>query len=703
MTTLRRFVAAALIAPIVALTGGLPAAAQDGGGAAGGAGAGKGQAPPAKPKKRKYDLRLRGQFGWGGNLDSHKGSFPGATQTGRWFPIWIEIENLHDKEPFKGSIRITPTGTDHSADRWIEMSQRVVVGPLSRARVRFTYRTWSAENAPNVSFRVSAVDALTAQSPRGGVIGNLQAPSHVEDGQLVVVVGASRDAAALATPLQKALGSTLFGRSANPTPAAARPVLCAPRDLPARFPEYDAADVIIWPRVEGDVVEPVQVQALAEWVRAGGTLILGVGDTAASGAILNLFPATVGPPLAIQRFDSLPIDTAVRESGPGTERTGAEVLRPLTRERRNPADAAFVEQTPSGPVAWVASQELGAGRVVLVGANLLAKPFKTDAGEFWRTLAGWPDPVAADGPGPDNELKSTHAAVSDPWGNLSESPRWQGQPLQLALTTAIADVVPAQDIPFGWLALFLGVYVLLVGPVDYLILRRINRLEWTFATFTVITVLVTGSAWGVSQYLKGGDMLLRAIEMRTSRANTAGARAEAVWGIFSNAHDDLTLSHTDPTAATGHFWIPSAERGGSMGRQCVIEATAKGVYTPVAPVRIWTTDWFHSVWSAGRPAIIEGTLTESRDGDGCGGLLKLTGDKPWRAVHVVYGDAVWRVATNWRAGDEIRVQPSSTSALSQLTAGWEKPPIEGGEALYQLETAAWNVMAASVGRRVGDA
>ncbi len=673
---LRHLVAAALIAPIVALTAAPAAQAQQ----------------PVPAKKPKAHLRLTGQFGWGGRIDTKKReAFSGVTRTGRWFPIWIEIENLREKEPFKGTIRITPTGVEHTADRWIDMSAPVFIGPQSRTRVRFAHRMWSRHSPAGVSFRVSAIDSLTGQSPRGGVVGNLRAPAHVPDGELVVVLGGAT-AATLLTPIQRALGETRWGRDAGGAPGASRPVMVAPATLPSRFADYEAADVIIWPRVEGDAVMPSQVQALGEWVRAGGTLILGVGDTKPAGAILNLFPATLGAPVQIARFDSLPVDVDARAQRP--ERVLQEVLRPLRRDQRNPSDAVYVEQTSAGPVQWVASQALGAGRVVLVGADLLAEPFRTDANEWWRTLAGWPDPATADGPGPDPAL-----AVAD-----SQTDRgWQGEPLQSAFTTAIAAVKPAQDIPFGWLALFLGIYVLLVGPVDYLILKRINRLEWTFVTFTVITVLVTGSAWGVSQYLKGGNMLLRAVEIHTSRADTVGARSEAVWGVFSNAHDELTIDHTDPTSATAMFWVPPAEQGGSMGKQCTIESTAKGVFTPVAPVRIWTTDWFHSVWSNGRPAVIEGSLTARPDGQGCGGLLKLAADRDWRQVYCLYNGWVWPVTTQWRAGEEIRVQPNGSQSLQAATKGWERPPGHFQGELYPLESAAWNVMAASVGRRVGAA
>src|SRR5207302_2692824 len=42
-------------------------------------------------------------------------------------------------------------------------------------------------------------------------------------------------------------------------------------------------------------------------------------------------------------------------------------------------------------------------------------------------------------------------------------------------------------VSFGWVALFILIYIVLIGPVDYLFLKKVvKRLEWTWVTFPEI-------------------------------------------------------------------------------------------------------------------------------------------------------------------------------------------------------------------------
>jgi hypothetical protein len=323
----------------------------------------------------------------------------------------------------------------------------------------------------------------------------------------------------------------------------------------------------------------------------------------------------------------------------------------------------------------------------MVGADLNAQPFRFGAHKWWKDMVGRPE----GGPGP---------APGKNW--TSKTDQWNNEPLQFSLARGLADVKPAAEVPFGWLALFLGAYVLLIGPIDYVVLRRLNRLEWTFITFTLITLLVTGAAWGVSQYLKGGDMLLRSLEIRTSRANLPGGRAEAVFGVYANKHTDLKLQNTHDNGATGMFWVPVKERRAAAARTVDLEMSNDGVWTSRAPVRIWTTDWFHSVWSDDRAAVISGRLVRRRSGGGVGGKLTLEDDRDWREVHLVYQGQIWHIE-DWRAGDEILIVPGQGQQLEPYTKGWEMipdtrmtPPEQ-----FPFEHAAMNLLAVSVGRTIG--
>src|SRR5262249_23736884 len=54
------------------------------------------------------------------------------------------------------------------------------------------------------------------------------------------------------------------------------------------------------------------------------------------------------------------------------------------------------------------------------------------------------------------------------------------------------DNFDVRVIPFGFVALFIILYVLIVGPVEFFVLKYVfGRLEWTWVTFPVVVVTVS--------------------------------------------------------------------------------------------------------------------------------------------------------------------------------------------------------------------
>ncbi|WP_394792782.1 hypothetical protein [Armatimonas sp.] len=105
--------------------------------------------------------------------------------------------------------------------------------------------------------------------------------------------------------------------------------------------------------------------------------------------------------------------------------------------------------------------------------------------------------------------------------------------------------------PFSTIALFLGAYLLAVVPLQYLILRRLDKREWAWGT----TPLLAG-AFALGAYVVGGQGRSRtafyntAAVIETAAGRTTGA-AVARFGLYSP--DRTTYSLTAPTADTAFF------------------------------------------------------------------------------------------------------------------------------------------------------
>src|SRR5262249_52766254 len=69
-------------------------------------------------------------------------------------------------------------------------------------------------------------------------------------------------------------------------------------------------------------------------------------------------------------------------------------------------------------------------------------------------------------------------------------------------------------ISFGWVALFLLVYIVLVGPLDYFVLKKLfKRLELTWITFPLTVIVVSVAAYATAYALKGDDLRINKIDL----------------------------------------------------------------------------------------------------------------------------------------------------------------------------------------------
>src|SRR5262249_2582414 len=129
------------------------------------------------------------------------------------------------------------------------------------------------------------------------------------------------------------------------------------------------------------------------------------------------------------------------------------------------------------------SAPFGLGRVTVVAIDLDQPPFTRwkEQGVLWETL------LREGGP------KFESAQVQDPTAAFMGSAygREDADLLgQLQRATESFEGVPV--ISFGWVALFIVLYILVVGPLDYFFLKKIvKRLELTWVTFPLIVLAVS--------------------------------------------------------------------------------------------------------------------------------------------------------------------------------------------------------------------
>jgi hypothetical protein len=337
-----------------------------------------------------------------------------------------------------------------------------------------------------------------------------------QQGRVVV----SQDSAASATT------STLIGvlsdqstalddfAAVHPGGVAARVVHLRNDDIPDSSIPLQAFDILVIDDFATDSLTSAQRAAIADYVTTGGDLLLGTG-AAWRKTLAALPPAILPMQVSGTRvIDSATIGGSAVEVATGTVTNGMAWLsdagQPLILER--PYGAGLVTMSTfdwnQQPVA-VASDSRTILRQVMSRAI------------FGQGGAAQNIPYAVMGPAPmgfgSQSSISTRSSVLTPvLGNL-----------------------PGLDLPSLQLtgALVL-IYVLLVGPVNYLVLGAMRRRALAWVTVPLIALLAAGGAYGAGIFTKGRSVQTNQIAIVHVQPGTDHAYQETYTGIIPPSRGD---------------------------------------------------------------------------------------------------------------------------------------------------------------------
>src|SRR5208337_4236626 len=101
------------------------------------------------------------------------------------------------------------------------------------------------------------------------------------------------------------------------------------------------------------------------------------------------------------------------------------------------------------------------------------------------------------------------------------------------------------DVPvihFGWVTLFILVYILIVGPLDYFVLKKLfKRLELTWITFPTLVILISVLAYLIAYRAKGDGLRINKIDLVEYDLANAQAYGRSWFSVFSPRIQKYTL------------------------------------------------------------------------------------------------------------------------------------------------------------------
>ncbi len=161
-------------------------------------------------------------------------------------------------------------------------------------------------------------------------------------------------------------------------------------------------------------------------------------------------------------------------------------------------------------------------------------------------------------------FRSSPLELAEAGGRPGE-PRYGGGGPTVPLNEAVATM-PQAELPSIWLVVgFLVAYIIVLVPLNYYLLNRLDRRELAWVTTPAIVLLFSFGAYGLGYGMRGGAVLLNRIGIIEAGAGATVGRGTAYAAIFSPSRTGYDLAMDAPCAGCRDL-APQATRTSAAAR-----------------------------------------------------------------------------------------------------------------------------------------
>ena len=312
------------------------------------------------------------------------------------------------------------------------------------------------------------------------------------------VLGLTNDAGRLSRSLHDYALTMAQGNAAKAAGNMPRQLIAPSDSLPDSAQAYEAINAVVldysYPL---ETASPDQQAALQEYVRQGGRLIL-IGASCITGTTTKT--------------------TALRNNLAGLQWNPAADANAAGSGIRAAIDGAgVVFFAPEGDIAQA-----------LAGRENHIRDYRV-AGHQWKYLLGTTETMLF-------SPRQAPAYNSTPNNNYYRSSE---------LMDALAGQQAAQTVPFPLITGFLLTYIILIIPVNYLVLKKLDRRELAWITAPVLVFLFSGVSYAVAHAIKGGNLTVNRAVVYEGFANTDTIAGRGQFTLYSPRRAAYNISIGD--------------------------------------------------------------------------------------------------------------------------------------------------------------
>jgi len=415
-------------------------------------------------------------------------------------------------------------------------------------------------------------------------------------------------------------GSSALNFLSDVAPAGSRAVVAhlSLETLPSNPLGWEGLDVLILNDVDTTALSGERRQALETWVAHGGHLVVGGGAGAARtvAGVADLLPVTVGGTRPVDDLWAL---------GEWLSVTVAAGPYAVAEAGLRDGEVLIEQGDEQGDLILLARRTHGAGKVDFLAFDPDLNPFTRwdDNVQLWEGIVG-PGTAGARGLTVHNGYQARDAI----------------------------NAIPGLELPSTLqLLAFMLVYTLLIGPVNYVILRKLDRRELAWLTIPALIVGFTACAYVTGFQIRGTAAIVHRLAAVYVPEGARVGRVSEVVGLFSPRRTDYDVW----VAGAGVREIPGDYYGGPARQPLhVVEeaegSTVTGLRVDVGGIQPFVAEGYVDV------SAVEADLQLVVSGSGhlrMEGTLR-NGDVPLKEAVLIVGDAEQRLG-DLEAGEEASV------------------------------------------------
>ncbi|MBP1961432.1 hypothetical protein [Paenibacillus aceris] len=285
-------------------------------------------------------------------------------------------------------------------------------------------------------------------------------------------------------------------------------------DIPKESLGLDSLDVLAINDFAADTLTSEQVQAIGLWTQRGGTLLLAGG----AGYPKSAAPFAKASPVTYEGTTEL-------NELPTVEKIGEKELvfpQPFTLSQAKLTGGAE-SILSEGTLPVIARSVYGSGFVTYAAYDLSLNPLASWNGNprLWEQILSGP-------------IEAAHAFNLNQM-KFGNDPMWE-------MERALEFFPSLQPPKLPMLALVLLLYAILVGPLLYMVLRKLDRREWAWLVIPIAAIL---TSIGVFQFgaTNRGSMMAQSLSTVSLNGTGSGIKQSAL-SVFLPKGGDLELKFT---------------------------------------------------------------------------------------------------------------------------------------------------------------